>query len=113
MKCPLYTVWPMCCTSSTVYWRGICCCRSTSPSSLAGRKRLYAPPIPCNSWRATGTAILRIHCGHGQLHGHSTRHGPLGIVLAPNGRTKDDQHRIADDLINRALVLHDDLDHGP
>jgi hypothetical protein len=60
----------------------------------------------------TGTSILGIHCGHGQLHGHGTSHRPLGIILAPNGSTKDDQHRIANNLINRTLVLHDDLDHG-
>src|SRR4029453_1435587 len=49
MKCPLYTVRPPCSPPSTVYWRGICCCRDTSSSSLSGRKRLYAPPIPRNS----------------------------------------------------------------
>ena len=57
-------------------------------------------------------AVHSIHRGHGQLHSHGAGYRPLGVVLPPYGSAEDDENGIANELINRALVLHDDLDHG-
>ena len=56
--------------------------------------------------------VLLIHRRHGQLHRYPAGDRALCIVLLPDRSAKEDKDCIADELIDRALILLDDRDHG-
>ena len=55
--------------------------------------------------------VLLVDRGHGQLHRHRTGYGPLRIVFVPHWGSEQDEDRIANELVDGAAVLFDDLDH--
>jgi hypothetical protein len=56
--------------------------------------------------------ILFIDRGHGQLHRHSASYSALRIVFLPDRSPKEDEDCVADELVDCALVLLNDRDHG-
>ena len=49
-----------------------------------------------------------IHC---QLHRQGARYRSFSVIFSMDGGPKDDKNRIANELINRALVMLDHVDH--
>ena len=57
-------------------------------------------------------AVLLVDLFHGDLHRHGAGDSPFGIVFVPYRRAEQDEDRIANELIDGALVLLDDRHHG-
>ncbi len=56
--------------------------------------------------------VLFVDDVHGELHRDRASDRALRVILLPHGNAEEHKDRIADDLINSALILVDDGDHG-
>src|SRR5690348_3849738 len=61
-------------------------------------------------WQVLLTVLL-VNLLHGDLHGHGAGDRALGIVLMPHRCTEQDEDRVADELVDGALILLDDRHH--
>ena len=59
----------------------------------------------------SGRSSLRfssLTCVHGDLHRHGAGDRALGVVLLPDRRAEQHEDRVADELVDGALILLDD-----
>src|SRR5262249_25028426 len=58
-------------------------------------------------------AVLGVHPRHSELHGHGAGHRPFCIIVSLDRSPEENENRITNEFIDRALVLLDHLNHDP